>query len=68
MPRSAKEFDVLPYEVREGMFIVDADGEHICHCPHPSLEVMQTVATVKAQLADLNFDLPDSTGWYCDDL
>jgi len=52
MPRSAKEFDVLPYEVREGMFIVDADGEHICHCPHPSLEVMQTVATVKAQLAD----------------
>ena len=23
---------------------------------------------VKAQLADLNFDLPDSTGWYCDDL
>ncbi len=23
---------------------------------------------VKAQLADLNFDIPDSTGWYCNDL
>jgi len=23
---------------------------------------------VKAQLADLNFDIPDSAGWYCDDL
>ena len=23
---------------------------------------------VKAQLADLNFDLPESVGWYCDDL
>lgn len=23
---------------------------------------------VKAQLADLNFDIPESTGWYCDDL
>ena len=22
---------------------------------------------VKAQLADLNFDIPDSAGWYCDD-
>jgi len=23
---------------------------------------------VKAQLADLNFDIPESSGWYCDDL
>lgn len=50
MARRISDFDVLPYEVEGGMFVADAEGEHICHCPHPSLEVMATVATVKTRL------------------